>query len=272
MKKIRLLSHPFILIGFTLVILMIFMAILAPFSLSPSAQDLTIRLKTPGIDGHLLGTDHFGRDILSRLLWGARVSLKVGIVASIISLVIGVILGMISGYVGGKTDSVIMRLTDIMMGFPALLFLIAISAALKPGITTAMMAIGAVSWPGIARLTRSQVLTVMTREYILAGKVMGYSHFRIVLNHIFPNTMAPVIVAFSLGISGAIMAEASLSFLGLGVQPPDTSWGAMINEGKDFLRVAPWGSILPGLAIALSVLGFNLLGEGLRDVMDVKSD
>ncbi|MFQ6609287.1 MAG: ABC transporter permease, partial [Fidelibacterota bacterium] len=164
----------------------------------------------------------------------------------------------------------IMRLTDIMMGFPPLLFLIAVTAAFEPGINTAMVAIGLVSWPSMARLTRGQVMTIMSREYILAGTAMGYSHIRLMMNHILPNCIAPLLVAFSLGISGAIMAEASLSFLGLGVQPPEASWGVMINEGKDFLRVAPWISIFPGIAVALAVLGFNLLGEGLRDALDVK--
>ena len=267
----RFFSHPFIITGIVVVFLLCLMAALAPFFQSPIAQDLSIRLEPPGSDRHLFGTDHFGRDILSRIFWSSRISLKVGIIASTISLVIGVILGLASGYFGSKVDMIIMRCTDIMMGFPALLFLIAISAAFEPGIDTAMIAIGCVSWPSIARLTRGQVLSVMTRDYIQAGQAMGYSHIRIILNHVFPNCIAPIIVAFSLGISGAIMAEASLSFLGLGVQPPNASWGAMINEGKDFLRVAPWGSIFPGLAIAMAVLGFNLLGEGLRDVLDVKS-
>ncbi len=270
MGRKRIFRQPFVVTGIAMVLALCLAAVVAPLFDSPTGQNLVHRLAAPGSENFLLGSDHFGRDILSRIIWGARVSLRVGIIASSISLIIGAILGTAAGYFGGKIDAIIMRFTDVMMGFPPLLFLIAIAATFEPGINTAMLAIGLVSWPSMARLTRAQVMTVMSREYIIAGTAMGYSHIRLMVNHVLPNCIAPLLVAFSLGISGAVMAEASLSFLGLGVQPPDASWGVMINEGKDFLRVAPWISIFPGVAIALTVLGFNLLGEGLRDVLDVK--
>ena len=233
-------------------------------------QDLDNRLLSSGSNNHFLGTDHFGRDILTRIIVGAGVSLRVGIIASSISLIIGIFLGLISGHYGKWTDILIMRFTDIMMAFPVLLFLIAISATFEPGINTTMIAIGAVSWPPMARLMRGQVLMLNSKEFIQSAQVLGFSQLRIIFMHILPNCLAPIIVTFTLGISSAIMTEASLSFLGLGIQPPTPSWGAMINEGKDFLRIAPGLSVYPGLAIAMAVLAFNLIGEGLRDALDVK--
>lgn len=217
---------------------------------------------------YLLGTDHFGRDIWSRLVHGARISLVVGFSASTLSLFIGILLGAVAGYRGGLIETVIMRFTDIMFGFPTLLFLIGITAAFEPSLTVVFCAIGLVTWPGMCRLMRGQVLKVKEEPYVLAAKSLGYGTARILWRHVLPNCLAPVIVTYTLGIAGAIMAEASLSFLGLGAQPPTPSWGAMINEGKDFLRIAPWISLCPGIAIAMTVLGFNLLGDGLRDALD----
>jgi len=256
--------------GIFLLFLLIIMFIFSLFINTENIQNLDNRLLSAGSSDHLLGTDHFGRDILLRIIVGAGVSIKVGLLASTISLLLGILLGLISGYFGKWVDTLIMRFTDIMMAFPVLLFLIALSATFKPGINTAMIAIGAVSWPPMARLMRSQVLMLKSREFISSAEALGYSHHRILFFHILPNCLAPIIVTFTLGISGAIMAEASLSFLGLGVQPPTPSWGSMINEGKDFLRIAPGMSVYPGMAIAFTVLAFNLMGEGLRDALDVK--
>ena len=215
-----------------------------------------------------LGTDNFGRDVLSRLLYGARISLLVGISASTLSLLIGIVLGAVSGYYGGVLETIIMRFTDIMFGFPTLLFLIGITAAFEPTLTVVFFAIGFVSWPGMARLMRGQVASIKEREFIKVCEVLGLSKPRILLKHILPNCFAPMIVTYTLGIAGAIMVEASLSFLGLGAQPPTPSWGIMINAGKDFIRTAPWLSIIPGIAIASTVIGFNLMGDSLRDVLD----
>ena len=256
--------------GFFLLLVLILTASLSVFVNTANIQNLDHRLLPSDKSNHLLGTDHFGRDILLRIIVGAGISLKVGLLASTISLLLGIILGLVAGYFGKWVDTLIMRFTDIMMAFPGLLFLIAISATFEPGINTAMIAIGAVSWPPMARLMRSQVLMLKSREFISSAEALGFSHPRILFFHILPNCLAPIIVTFTLGISGAIMVEASLSFLGLGVQPPTPSWGSMINEGKDFLRIAPGISVYPGIAIAITVLAFNLVGEGLRDALDVK--
>jgi len=248
-----------------LVLLGIFAPLLAPQD--PFKVNLEIRLLPPGID-HLLGTDHFGRDILSRIIFGARISLEVGIISSTISLLLGMLFGTIAGYYGGWIDNVIMRITDIMFGFPVLLFLIGIMAAFEPNLTTVFFAIGFVSWPRMARIMRGQVLSVKENDYVMANVALGQRDFPLILRHIVPNCLAPVIVAFTMGIASAIMAEASLSFLGLGAQPPTPSWGSMVNLGKDYLRSAPWLTLFPGIAIGLTVLGFNLFGDGLRDALD----
>jgi ABC-type dipeptide/oligopeptide/nickel transport system permease subunit len=267
----KLLKDPASVFGLIVVLILVFVGvfatILAPHD--PYLVDLSIRLQSPS-SIHLLGTDHYGRDILSRLIYGARISLEVGIIASLISLTIGVFLGILAGYYGGITDNIIMRITDIMFGFPALLFLIAITAAFQPSLQTTFLAIGFVTWPSMARIMRGQVLTVKSNDYVTASRSLGSRDWTIIVRHVLPNCLAPVIVAFSMGIAGAIMAEASLSFIGLGAQPPEPSWGSMIYFGKDYLRTAPWLTLYPGIAIALAVLGFNLLGEGLRDALDPK--
>ena len=218
----------------------------------------------------ILGSDQFGRDVLSRIIFGARVSLAVGICASTLSLLIGVLLGGVAGFFGRYVENFIMRLTDIMFGFPVLLFLIAITAVFEPSLVVVFIAIGLVTWPGMARLVRGQVLSIKSQEYVLAARTLGMGSGRVLWKHIFPNCLSPVIVAYTLGVGSAILAEASLSFLGLGAQPPTASWGSMISLGKDFIRTAPWVAIAPGVAIAITVLGFNLMGDSIRDYLDPK--
>lgn len=256
--------------GLMLVVMLVLVGIFAPLvaPFDPYMADLDISLQPPS-STHILGTDEEGRDVLSRIIFGARISLKVGIIASSLSLLIGAILGLIAGFFKGWVDTIIMRFTDVMFGFPALLFMIGITAAVpRPSIDVAMIAIGLVSWPSMARIMRAQVLTVSDQEYVAAAKSLGYSKRRIMVRHVLPNSLAPVIVAFTMSIAGAVMAEASLSFIGLGAQPPEPSWGSMIAFGRVHLRGEWWISVFPGLAVAVMVIGFNLFGEGLRDALD----
>lgn len=238
---------------------------IAPYD--PLAQDLSRGLEPPSSE-HWFGTDSFGRDILSRVLYGARISLLVGVASQAIAFSLGVVLGVVSGYYGGRVDSLIMRLADVTLAFPTLLLLIAITAAFQPGLGVVFVAIGIVGWAGLARLVRSQVLVVRELDYVQAARALGMGDARLLSRHVLPNCLAPAIIAVTLGMAGAILLEAALSFIGLGAQPPTPSWGSMISDGRDFLRAAPWISIFPGLAIGLVVLGFNLFGDGLRDAMD----
>jgi ABC-type dipeptide/oligopeptide/nickel transport system permease subunit len=257
--------------GVGVVVVLALAALLAPVvdRHDPLAIDLMERWVAPSAD-HWLGTDAQGRDVWARLVWGARVSLTVGIVSQGISLVLGVALGLIAGYYGRWVDELVMRLADVTLAFPTLLLLIAMAAALEPSLGTVFVTIGIVGWAGMARLVRGQVLVVRQLEYVQAVRALGGRDWRIVLRHVLPNVVAPVVIAATLGVAGAIMAEAALSFLGLGVQPPTPSWGGMIADARDLaqLRTAPWTSIAPGLAIGLAVLGFNLLGDALRDALD----
>lgn len=258
-------------IGVTVIAVMVVMAVFAPLVArrDPNAIDL-IHLLDPPSRAHWLGTDVQGRDVWARLVYGARVSLAVGLVSQAIAVSLGITLGLLAGYYRGWIDEVVMRLADVTLAFPTLLLLIAMSAAFQPSMSVVFVTIGVVGWAGIARLVRGQVLVVRDLEYVQAARALGARDERIMLLHVLPNVVGPVVIAATLGIAGAIMAEAALSFLGLGIQPPTASWGSMIADGRDLdqLRNAPWTSLAPGLAIGAAVLGFNLLGDALRDALD----
>jgi peptide/nickel transport system permease protein len=230
-------------------------------------QDLLRRLRPPSAD-YPLGTDSLGRDLLARIVWGARVSLMVGVLAMSLGLTGGSLLGLISGFYGGRVDRVVMGVMDILLSFPGILLALAVVAALGPGLYQVMVAVGIQQIPAFARLVRGSVLTVRKTEYAEAARVVGASDARIMARHIVPNVVSPVIVLASLDIGTAILSSAGLSFLGLGAQPPLPDWGGMINQGRAFLRTAWWVAVFPGLAIMLTVLGFNLFGDGLRDALD----
>jgi peptide/nickel transport system permease protein len=267
----RLRRDPRAAIGVAVVILVTLAALLAPAIArhDPFAIDLAGQLARPSAE-HWMGTDVQGRDVWARLVYGARVSLTVGVVSQALSLVLGVAAGLVAGFYGKWVDDVVMRLADVTLAFPTLLLLIAMAAALQPSLGTVLLTIGVVGWAGMARLVRGQVLVVRQTEYVQAERALGAGDLRIMVRHVLPNVIAPVVIAATLGVAGAIMAEAALSFLGLGVQPPTPSWGAMIADGRDLsqLRGAPWTSLFPGLAIGAAVLGFNLLGDALRDALD----
>jgi peptide/nickel transport system permease protein len=234
----------------------------------PIAVDLSQRLLSPGSPGYPLGTDQLGRDILSRLIWGGRISLLIGFSAVMLAMGLGVIIGLISGYFGGRLDSVVMRLIDVLMAFPAILLAITIVASLGPGLRNSMIAVSLVGIPFYVRIVRGSVLSLREQEFIHAARLIGASHRRILLRHVLPNTLAPLIVASTLDVGFFIMAAAGLSFLGLGAQPPTAEWGVMLSEGRQFIRNAPHLSIIPGTAIFLVVLALNFLGDGLRDALD----
>ena len=260
--------------GVLVIFLILLAAIAAPLISrhDPTAIDLTNQLQRPS-GAHWLGTDIQGRDVWARLVYGARISLSVGLISQGIALSLGLVLGLIAGYYGRWVDEVVMRLADVTLAFPTLLLLIALVAALQPSLTVVFLTIGLVGWAGMARLVRGQVLVVRELEYVQAMRALGAKDPRIISRHVLPAVVAPVLIAATLGVAAAIMAEASLSFLGLGVQPPTPSWGAMIADGRDLtqLRGAPWTSLFPGLAIGLTVLGFNLLGDALRDALDPRA-
>jgi len=259
------------LTGVSLVVILIvifsalFAGVVAPYD--PNLQDYTSFTKAPSLQ-HVLGTDDLGRDVLSRIIYGARVSLEVGVIAVGIALVLGVSIGLAAGYWGGRLDDVLMRVMDAVQAFPALILALAITAALGPGISKVMIAIGVVGTPAFARLTRAQVLSVRERDYVIAAQALGASSLRTILQHVWPNVTAPIIVQATLLVGGAIITEASLSFLGVGVQPPTPSWGSMLQIGYQYMQIAPWLSIFPGIAIFLTVLAFNFLGDGLRVALD----
>lgn len=258
-------------IGIGIVVILALAALLAPLIArqSPVTIDLLHILQRPSAQ-HWLGTDIQGRDMWSRLVYGARVSLTVGLVSQGIALFLGITMGLLAGFYGGWVDEIVMRLADVTLAFPTLLLLIAMVAALQPSEAVVLATIGIVGWAGMARIVRGQVLVVRQLEYVQAIKALGAGDMRIMVQHVLPNVIAPVVIAATLGVAGAIMAEAALSFLGLGVPPPAPSWGSMIADGRDLdqLRNAPWTSVFPGMAIGAAVLGFNLLGDALRDALD----
>ena len=260
--------------GVAVILLMVLAAIAAPLLArhDPAAIDLTNQLQGPS-GHHWMGTDIQGRDVWARLIYGARISLAVGLLSQGIALALGLVLGLVAGYYGKWVDELVMRLADVTLAFPTLLLLIALVAALQPSLPVVFLTIGLVGWAGMARLVRGQVLVVRELEYVQAQRALGARDHRIIAKHVLPAVIAPVVIACTLGVAGAIMAEASLSFLGLGVQPPTPSWGAMIADGRDLsqLRNSPWTSLFPGLAIGLTVLGFNLLGDALRDALDPRA-
>jgi len=245
----------------------IFAPSIAPYD--PLAISVSSKLSPPSKE-HLLGTDHLGRDVFSRMLYGARVSLLVGFIAVSISLIIGITVGAISGYYGGMVDAVLMRWVDIMMCFPAFFLILTVIALLGPNIFNVMVVIGVTSWMGTARFVRAEFLSLRERDFVVAAKALGANDIRIIFRHILPNAMAPIFVVATLDVATAILVEASLSFLGFGVQPPMPSWGNILTAGRMYIFDAWWLTVFPGLAILVTVLSFNLFGEGLRDALDPK--
>ncbi|SHI06573.1 peptide/nickel transport system permease protein [Clostridium collagenovorans DSM 3089] len=250
-----------------IILLAIFAPVIAPYP--PEQQNMKNMLSTFSKE-HLLGTDEFGRDILTRILYGARASLLVAVLGEVISVIIGVTLGVVAGYFGGVVDAIISRIIEIFSSFPQILFAIAIMFALGPGIENVFITIGITGWTGIARIIRADVMKLKHNQYIEMCKISGGSTLRILVRHVIPNCLSTITVVATMNIPGNIMYEASLSFLGLGVQPPTASWGVMINTSRNFLRTNPTYSIYPGIAIIITVLAFNILGDGLRDALDPK--
>ena len=259
------------LLGLVIVSVVLLAAVFAPIisPYDPYAINMAESLSPPSA-AHPFGTDVFGRDIMSRLVYGARVSMEVSVLSRLISLVIGTFLGLTAGYFGGRFDNIVMRLADVTLAYPGLLLLIAVMAAVGPSLTALSVALGIVGWAAVARIVRAQVLSIKEREFVLAVRSLGGDPGRIIFKHLLPNCVSQLIIIFSMGLGMGIMAESSMSFLGLGAQPPLPSWGSMISAGLDYLRVAPWLSLAPGVGITLAVLGFNLLGDACRDALDPK--
>ena len=268
----RLARHRLAMFGAVLVALEVGLALLAPWIAphEPNRMDYKAVLSGPTAE-HPLGTDDLGRDLLSRTLYGSRLSLEVGIVAVLVAVALGVPIGLVSGYLGGIFDEAVMRIVDAVMALPALVLALTIAAVLGPGIWNATVAIAVVAAPTYTRLVRGQVLSIKENDYVLAAQSIGAPTWVILMRHVLPNAFSPVIVQASLGVGFAIILEASLSFIGLGAQPPTPSWGSMVQVGFQYLEIAPWFVLIPAVAIFLAVLGFNMLGDGLRDTLDPKS-
>jgi peptide/nickel transport system permease protein len=266
-KRFR--RNRFALAGGVVVAVLFAVSLLAPLITpwDPAAIN-AYQVLLPPSAAHWMGTDELGRDVLSRVIFGTRISLYVGFVAVGIAVIIGTVAGLLAGFYGGWIDSILMRFVDIMLCFPTFFLILAVIALLEPSIWNIMLIIGVTGWMGVARLVRAEVLSIKERDYIMAARTIGASDARIIFRHILPNAAAPVLVAATLGIAGAILTESALSFLGIGVQPPTPSWGNILTSGKDYLEFAWWLSLFPGFAILVTVLAYNLLGEGIRDALD----
>lgn len=266
------LSNPLAFSGFVIIATVLLLALLAPLiaPYDPNAIDVKSILLPPS-GAHWMGTDGLGRDVFSRMLYGARISLLVGFVAVGIATLIGVVLGAIAGYYRGWVDTFIMRLVDVMLSIPTFFLILAVIAFLTPSIWNIMIVIGLTSWMGVTRLVRAEFLSLREREFVLAAETLGAQDGRLIFRHLLPNSLTPIIVSSVLGVASAVLVESGLSFLGLGVQPPQASWGNILTDGKEYIEFAWWLSVFPGIAILLTVLGYNLLGEGLRDALDPRT-
>ncbi len=268
----KALSNPLALAGFIIIVLIFVLAMLAPFIAPYDPNEINVKaiLLGPSMQ-HWMGTDGLGRDVLSRMLHGGRISLLVGLVAVGISTLIGILLGAIAGFYRGWVDVLIMRLVDVMLSIPSFFLILAVIAFLTPSIINIMIVIGLTSWMGVTRLVRAEFLSLCEREYVMASRTLGARDYRLIFKHLLPNSLTPIIVSAVLGVAGAVLMESGLSFLGLGVQAPQASWGNILTDGKEYIQFAWWLSLFPGLAILITVLGYNLLGEGLRDALDPRS-
>ncbi|HEY9267871.1 MAG TPA: ABC transporter permease [Methylotenera sp.] len=268
----KALSNPLALAGFIIILLIFVLAMLAPLIAPYDPNEINVKaiLLGPSMQ-HWMGTDGLGRDVLSRMLHGGRISLLVGLVAVGISTLIGILLGAIAGFYRGWVDVLIMRLVDVMLSIPSFFLILAVIAFLTPSIINIMIVIGLTSWMGVTRLVRAEFLSLCEREYVMASRTLGARDFRLIFKHLLPNSLTPIIVSAVLGVAGAVLMESGLSFLGLGVQAPQASWGNILTDGKEYIQFAWWLSLFPGLAILITVLGYNLLGEGLRDALDPRS-
>lgn len=269
---IKALANPLCKAGFIIIVAVFLLAMLAPIIAPFDPDDINVKaiLLGPSMQ-HWMGTDGLGRDVLSRMLYGGRISLLVGLVAVGISTIIGIILGAIAGYYRGWVDTFIMRLVDVMLSIPSFFLILAVIAFLTPSIYNVMIVIGLTSWMGVTRLVRAEFLSLSGREFVQAARALGAKDARLIFTHLLPNSLTPIIVSSVLGVAGAVLLESGLSFLGLGVQAPQASWGNILTDGKNYIQFAWWLSLFPGLAILITVLGYNLLGEGLRDALDPRS-
>lgn len=270
MKKV--LRNPLALIGFLIISGILFLALIAPFiaPYDPDAINVKAILLSPSAS-HLMGTDGLGRDVFTRMLYGSRISLMVGFVAVGIATAIGIVLGAIAGFYRGWVDTVIMRVVDVMLSIPTFFLILAVIAFLTPSIWNIMIVIGLTSWMGVTRLVRAEFLSLRNREFVLAAQALGAKDSRLIFTHLLPNSLTPIIVSSILGIASAVLVESGLSFLGLGVQAPQASWGNILTDGKEYIQFAWWLSLFPGLAILITVLGYNLLGDGLRDAYNPRT-